>query len=108
MTWFLRLFRAFRDIEAELRAVSDRRILLEDQVRTLAAEVTKANERADEARRETIAALKEYARRPETASAPMPPIRDLGVQGRARVHEGYAQFVAATNAFDELLKRDDQ
>jgi hypothetical protein len=103
LIWFLRLFPAYVALEAELRANGERRILLEDQVRRLTAELEKATERADAAQRDHISTLKERTAMPHEAVTDTS-MRPLGRQGRTVVAEGYAKYIRdAQKQFEEAI-----
>jgi hypothetical protein len=101
---FLSLFSAYRALEAELREAGSRRILLEDQVRHLSAAVDRERERAEAAQQELIKTLKERPAMPPVAESVSS--REYGVQGRARVQQGYADFIRESQAQLEQVRKE--
>lgn len=111
MTWFLRLFAAFRRLEAQSRVESEHRILLEDRVRLLQGKSEESESRARAAEAEARETLKKFIdfmalnttqRKvfstdvPEAVIGPRPdPVRRRGMQGRDHVLARTAEFFAS-------------
>lgn len=107
MIWLLRLFRAFRELEAKLAEAGDRAIALQDRASKQDAIISELRSMLTQSREDLIDILKQ----PAAVAAPMEPQKPMiprGIQARDYVRlmtEQYHSAVAEAteHAADEAL-----